>query len=290
MILENMLLNNKIANKFGLGIFLLMVVMPFAVALLYALLYSFGLTGILTSGFTWMHVSAVINGAEVWRSVGFSFYIAITAIFISLAVALPAVIAYHQTITESKESFIVYLPLAIPAIVTAFVSFQLLGKTGLLSRLFYQLHIINNLQQFPNLINDKFGIGIIATHVLMAVPFLLIFFSNLFVSERLADLSNIAASLGANKRQVLYRITLPVLLKRGLTTVLLYFIFVLGSYEIPLILGQQSPQMISVLIVRKMQRFNLFDIPQGYFLSCIYSLFIILLLLIFLRPKKINCL
>ena len=184
----------------------------------------------------------------------------------------------------------VYLPLAMPAIVTAFVSFQLLGKTGLLSRLFYRLHIINDLQQFPDLINDKLGIGIIATHVLMAVPFLLIFFSNLFVSERLAALSNVAASLGANKRQMMYRIVLPVLLKRGLTTVLLYFIFVLGSYEIPLILGQQSPQMISVLIVKKMQRYNLFDIPQGYFLSCIYSLFIILLLFIFLRPKKINIL
>ncbi|GAC1595077.1 MAG: sulfate ABC transporter permease subunit CysT [Chitinophagaceae bacterium] len=290
MILENMLLNNKIANRFGLSAFMMMVVIPFAAGLLYALLYTFGFSGVLANGFTWMHVSAVMKSTEVLRSIGFSFFVAITAIIISLAVALPAVIAYHQTITESKKSFIVYLPLAIPAIVTAFVSFQLLGKTGLLSRLFYQLHIINDLQQFPDLINDKFGIGIIATHVLMAVPFFLIFFSNLFVSERLAALSNAAASLGATKRQVMYRMVLPVLLKRGLTTVLLYFIFVLGSYEIPLILGQQSPQMISVLIVRKMQRYNLFDIPQGYFLSCIYSLFIILLLFIFLRPKKINSL
>ncbi len=283
-----MLLNNKIANRFGLGFFLLMVIMPFAAGLLYALGYTVGLSGVLANGFTWMHVSAVMSSNEVLRSIGFSFYIAIAAISISLSIALPAVIAYHQTITKSKSALIVFLPLAMPAIVTAFASFQILGKTGLLSRLFYQLHIINNLQQFPDLINDKFGIGIIATHVLMAVPFLLIFFSNLFISERLTELSNIAATLGANKKQTMYRIVLPVLLKRGLTTILLYFIFVLGSYEIPLILGRQSPQMISVLIVRKMQRYNLFDIPQGYFLSCIYSVFIILLLSVFLRPKKIS--
>lgn len=285
-----MLLNNKIINRSGLLVFLLMVIIPFAAGLVYSLLYSFGLTGVLSKGFTFAHVSNILNSGEVFLSFGYSFYITATSIFISLLISIPGVIAFHQTITTGKKSFLVYLPLAIPAIVTAFISFQLLGKTGLLSRIFYQLNLIHDLQQFPDLINDRFGFGIIITHILMAVPFLLIFFSNLFVSERLADLSNVAASLGAKQRQVLYRIVLPVLLKRGLTTVLLYSIFILGSYEIPLILGQQSPQMISVLIVRKMQRFNLLDIPQGYFLSFIYSLFIILLLFIFLKPKKMNTL
>lgn len=288
MILENMLLNNKLRNKSALLIFLLMVMIPYLAGLVYSFLYSFGLTGVLSKGFTFKYVSTVINSVEVWRSLGYSFYIASVSIFISLLISIPAVVVFHQTITTGKKSFLIYLPLAIPAIVTAFISFQLLGRTGFFSRLLFQLNIIRDLQQFPDLINDRFGIGIIITHVLMAVPFLLIFFSNLYVSEKLHGLSQVAASLGAKRQQVLNRIVLPVLLQRGLSTVLLYFIFILGSYEIPLILGQQSPQMISVLIVRKMQRFNLLDIPQGYFLSLIYSLVIILLLFIFLNPKKMN--
>ena len=283
-----MLLNNKIVNRSGLLVFLLIVIIPGAAGILYSLLYSFGLTGVLSHGFTFTHVSNVINSGEFFSSFSYSFYIGVVSIFISLVISLPAVISFNQSITNGKQSFFVYLPLAMPAIVTAFISFQLLGKTGLFSRLLFQLNIINDLQQFADLINDRFGIGIIITHVLMAVPFFMIFFSNLFVSEKLVDLSDVAASLGAKKSQVLFRIVIPVLLKRGITTVLLYFIFILGSYEIPLILGQQSPQMISVLIVRKMQRFNLLDIPQGYFLSILYSLFIIVVLFVFLTPKKIN--
>ncbi len=287
MISENMLLENKVINRTGLILFLLVVIIPFAAGLVYSLLYSFGLTGILSSGFTIRHAMNIINGGEFFVSIAYSFYIATVSIFISLLVAIPGVIAFTDKITKSKKSFFVYMPLAIPAIVTAFISFQLLGKTGFFSSIAYHAKFINGLQQFPDLINDRFGISIIATHVLMATPFFLIFFSNLFVSERLQDLSTAGATLGADRIQRICRIVIPVLFKRGFTTILLYFIFVLGSYEIPLILGRQSPQMISVLIVRKMQRYNLLDIPQGYFLSLLYTFLVVILLLIFLKPGKL---
>ncbi len=283
-----MLLNNRVINRVGLFFFLLVVIIPFAAGMVYSLLYSTGLTGIFSSGFTMQHVANVLGEGEFFSSVAYSFYIASVSIFISLCIAIPGVVALNNYVTKSKKSFFVYLPLAIPAIVTAFISFQLLGKTGFFSTVAYHAKLIRGLQQFPDLINDRFGIGIIATHILMATPFFLIFFSNLFVAEKLHELSAAGASLGANKMQRLSHIVVPVLFKRGFTTVLLYFIFVFGSYEIPLILGRQFPQMISVLIVRKMQRFNLLDIPQGYFLSLLYTLLVIMLLLIFLKPQKLN--
>ncbi len=288
MISENMLLNNKFINRTGLLFFLLVVIIPFAAGLVYSLLYSTGLTGIFSSGFTIQHLKDVIYEGEFFSSIGYSFYIASASIFISLLIAIPGVITFNNGITKSRHSFFVYMPLAIPSIVTAFISFQLLGKTGFLSTAAWHAKLINGLQQFPDLINDPFGIGIIATHVLMATPFFLIFFSNLFASEKLHDLSGVAASLGATKMQRVHRIVIPVLFKRGFTTILLYFIFVFGSFEIPLILGRQSPQMISVLIVRKMQRYNLLDIPQGYFLSLLYTLLIIILLSAFLKPGKLH--
>ncbi|MEP7251146.1 MAG: ABC transporter permease subunit [Ginsengibacter sp.] len=281
-------MKNKLINNTGLLCFLLVVVIPFFAGLIYSLLYSFGLTGILSSGFTTRHASTVIHDGEFFSSIAFSFYIAAASIFISLLIAIPGAIVFTDNITKSKKAFFVYMPLAIPSIVTAFISFQLLGKTGFISTVAYHAKVINGLQQFPDLINDRFGIGIITTHVLMATPFFLIFFSNLVVSERLHDLSGAAASLGANKFQRLSRVVIPVLFKRGFATIVLYFIFVFGSYEIPLILGRQSPQMISVLIVRKMQRFNLLDIPQGYFSSLLYTLLVIILLLIFLKPGKLK--
>ena len=286
MTLENMLLNNKIVNRLGIVCFMLLVVLPFAGSLIYAILYSFGLTGILSNGFTTTHVSRILQNPEMFFSLIYSFYIACCSMFISLILSICGVLLFKAAITKSKWSFFPYLPLALPAIVTAFVSLQVLNNTGVLSRLLYQTNMINDLSQFPDIVNDKLGIGIIITHVLMATPFFLIFFSNIYEAENVKALSNVAKTLGASSVKVAEKIAIPLLLKKGLNTILLYFIFVFGSYEIPLILGQQSPQMISVLIVRKMQRYNLKDIPQGYFLSYVYSIAVILLLAVFLKSKK----
>lgn len=281
-----MLLNNKILNRFGIVCFLLLVVLPFAGSLIYAILYSFGLTGILSKGFTATHVSSILHNQEMLFSLLYSFYIAVCSMLISLLLAITGVLFFKTAITKSKWSFFTYLPLALPAIVTAFISLQVFNKTGVISRMAYQTNIISDLSQFPDMVNDKFDIGIIITHVLMATPFFLIFFSNMYEAENGKALSNVARSLRASSVKVAEKIVIPLLLKKGINTILLYFIFVLGSYEIPLILGQQSPQMISVLIVRKMQRYNLMDIPQGYFLSLIYSMVVILLLAVFLKSKK----
>jgi putative spermidine/putrescine transport system permease protein len=281
-----MLLNNKTINRSGIVCFMLLVVLPFAGSLVYAILYSFGLTGILSHGFTTTHVSSLLQNPEMFFSLSYSFYIAVCSMLISFLLAITGVLFFKTTITKSKWSFFPYLPLALPAIVTAFVSLQSLNKTGVLSRVLYQTNIINDLSQFPDMVNDKLGIGIITTHVLMATPFFLIYFSNIYEAENIKALSNVAKTLGASSVKIAEKIVVPILLKKGINTILLYFIFIFGSYEIPLILGQQSPQMISVLIVRKMQRYNLMDIPQGYFLSLVYSVAVILLLAVFLKSKN----
>ena len=290
MTLENTLLNNKnkIVNHLGIICFMLLIVLPFAGSLIYAVLYSFGLTGILSNGLTTAHVSSVLHNQEILFSLLYSFYIAVCSMLISLLLAITGVLLFKAAITKSQWSFFSYLPLALPAIVTAFISLQVFNKTGVLSRILYQANIINNLSQFPDMVNDKFGIGIIITHVLMATPFFLIFFSNIYEAENVKALSNVAKTLGASSVKVAEKVAIPLLLKKGLNTLLLYLIFVFGSYEIPLILGQQSPQMISVLIIRKMQRYNLMDIPQGYLLSLVYSIAVILLLAVFLKSKKIS--
>lgn len=286
MILENTLLNSKIVTRLVIVCFLLLVVVPFAAGLMYAILYSVGLIGILSNGFTTSHISGTVQNPEILFSLLYSFYVASCSMLFSLVLSLGGVLFFKSSITKGKWSFFSYLPLAVPAIVTAFVSLQVFNKTGVLSRVLYQTNAISDLSQFPDMVNDSLGIGIITTHVLMATPFFLIFFSNIYEAENLKSLSEVAKSLGASSTKVAEKIAIPLLLKKGLNTVLLYFIFVIGSYEIPLILGQQSPQMISVLIVRKMQRYNLIDIPQGYFLSIVYSVVVILLIAVFLKSKK----
>lgn len=263
-------------------VFLLLTVGPIALGLGYAGLYSLGIVGLLGSGFTFSHWSAVLKNAEFWWSLGFSAGVAGITILLSTTLSLMAVLRWRDRTLRGLRAYVFYIPLAIPATVMAFLIFQWLGDAGLLSRLAYQLHLTGSTTDFPTLINDQYGIGIIAAHLLMATPFLVIFFSNLYLSERVTQLRDLAATLGLTPGATARRLIVPLLLRQGRATLLLYGIFVFSSYEIPLLLGSQSPAMVSILAIRKLQRYNLGDIPQAYVISVLYAVCLLAVLLLWL--------
>jgi putative spermidine/putrescine transport system permease protein len=172
--------------------------------------------------------------------------------------------------------------------VVAFLVFQMLSGAGYASRLAYRLGLTGGIEDFPNWVNDPWGVAIITSHVLMATPFFIILFSNLYQNERLGEYAQLAATLGATARQSARRVIVPVLLRQSFPTLLLYFIFVMGSYEIPLLLGSQSPQMVSVLTIRKLQWFDLADMPQAYVIGILYTVIVVggAILLLRSKPKK----
>ena len=144
------------------------------------------------------------------------------------------------------------------------------------------------MEDFPELVNDPLGAGIIISLVLMATPFFIILFANLYQSERLDAYKQLAATLGASAVQCRRKVLVPLLLRRAFPTLVLYFIFVMGSYEIPLLLGSQSPQMISVMAIRKLQRFDLADRPQAYIAGVLYSLLALSCVALLLRRRTTN--
>ncbi|MBI1228068.1 MAG: ABC transporter permease subunit [Bacteroidetes bacterium] len=274
--------NSKYAS---LGLFLALTGLPLVLGIGYSLLHSTGLAGIGPKGFTPAHWGEVLTGSEFWRSLGFSFWVAACSIGLALGLALAAVVRGQERWQRGILSWLIYLPLALPAMVVAFLVFQTLSGAGLASRLAFRLGLTGGIEGFPNWVNDPWGVGIIAAHVLMATPFFIILFSNLYQSERLGEYAQLAATLGATARQSARRVIVPVLLRQSFPTLVLYFIFVMGSYEIPLLLGSQSPQMVSVLTIRKLQRFDLADMPQAYVVGVLYSVFVVGAVVLLLRSK-----
>lgn len=270
----------------SLSVYLLFTAVPILAGIFYALAYSLGLTGVLAEGFTLANWEKVLSNTAFWQTIGFSIYVAFTSIVLSLFIALGLIVRWPEAFSRGYLSFIIYLPLGIPAIVMAFYVFQLLGKGGWLSRLFYQLGLISGLQDFPDWVNDNYGLGIIFAHVCMASPFFTIFFANLYKNERAGLLREQAITLGATERQAISRVVLPVLLRRGIAAVFLYFMFVMGSYEIPLLLGSQSMQMISIRTIQKLQRYNLADIPEAYAISVVYSVLVLCMLFLLLLYNR----
>lgn len=277
-------MRNKISN-IGLIFFVLIGVVPFASAFIYALLYSFGVVGVLNSGFTTRFWQSVLASGEFLKSFGYSAGIAAVSVFISVSLALWIALKFKKDLHRKFLSFVIYLPLAIPGVVAAFFTFQLFSKAGFFSRLTYYLGWISEVRQFPDLVNDQVAFGIILTFITVVMPFFVLLFLNVYKNERVEELSMLAFSLGANARQIIWRIVLPVILRKTWTLIALYFIFLLGSYEIPLILGQESPQMLSVLIIREIKQYDLTKISEGYVVAVIYT-FIVSLAAIILFSKR----
>ena len=269
--------SSKRINPASAGIwvlFLLLTAVPLVFSLVYALLYSFGLTGVLAEGFTLRHWQLFFSEGRFFSSFLFSVGVALVSMGLAAATALWWVLRYRRALNSRVMSLALYLPLAFPAMVAAFLAFHWLGNAGLLSRIAWQLGWISEPRQFPDLINDPWGIGIILTHYAMATPFFTLMFKAIYADNRVGELCLAGASMGATRSEQVRRIALPLLWQKARPTLLLYGVFVAGSYEIPLILGVQSPQMISVYAVTKMNRFDLNTRPQAYIIALLFTVIV----------------
>ncbi len=273
------------ARKLAITFYILIAAVPVLGGFIYALLYSLGLTGLLNTGFTLDYWSKTIESFLFWKSLGYSIYIAITVLLISISLALWIVISWLQDLYKGFLSYIIYLPLAFPGIVMSFLTLQMLSKSGFLSRLFYAVGLINAIDQFPDWTNDAFGVGIVFSLCLMITPFFIILFSTIYKNEAIGSLAKLAATLGATRPQIIRKVVVPVLLKKSTFTIILFGIFIMGTYEVPLLLGRQDPSMLSILIIQKLQKFNLADIPQAYAIAVIYMVMITTVIVILFQWK-----
>ncbi|WP_289037884.1 ABC transporter permease subunit [uncultured Zobellia sp.] len=273
-------------SNIGILLFVLVGVVPFAAAFVYALLYSFGIIGVANKGFTFQFWESVLASGTFFTSLGYSALIALIAVSISVAGALWITLKFRRQLEKRFLSFIIYLPLAIPGIVTGFFTFQLFSKGGFFARISHKLGWITEAAQFLDLVNDGLAIGIILSFITMIMPFFVLLFLNVYKNERVEELSILAQSLGANAKQIVSRVFLPILLKKTWVLIVLYFIFLLGAYEVPLILGQESPQMLSVLIIQEIKQYDLDKISEGYVVAVLYTLIVSVAAIALFLPKR----
>lgn len=273
-------------ERAAFALFLLAAVLPIAASLVYAFLYTIGLAGLLSTGFSLASWTRQLGGPELWTSFGLSVAVAAAVVGLSTAAGLALSLGLRRSIESGPLATFLYLPLALPYTVAGFVTYQLLAPTGLFSRHAFRLGWVAGPADFPALTNDSLAIGIVAAHVALAAPFMALLFAQLHASERLDRYAALARSLGATPGQTLRRVIVPMLLSRAATPMLLLFVVVLGSYEIPLLLGRQAPQMLSVLTYRKWQRFDLLQKPDAFVVALLYTLFALAVLALALRRTR----
>lgn len=267
-------------------LFAILAIAPMAAAFGYSLAYALGLTGLLREGFTLEHIATTLGSEPFWSSLALSVAVAGFTVALSGTFGLSLALRLDRLLDRGPLSYVFYVPLAFPGTVAALVAFSWLTSSGMLARLLLHLGVIESLDRAPVLVNDPWALAILVTHVAIATPFLALVFRRLHDEGRVGELVDAAASLGASRWQAGMRVAVPVLLRRGASNLALVFVVVLGSYEIPLLLGRQDPQMLSVLIMRKYGRFDLTDKPEAFAIAALYTVVVMAVVaLVFARRR-----
>jgi putative spermidine/putrescine transport system permease protein len=244
---------------------------PLAAGLGFMLLYSTGVIGLLAGGFTLRYWARVLADAHTWISLAYSAWMGAISLGASLGLAFTLQAALGPRLRAGALRGLLFLPMAIPPLVAALLSVELLGNAGLVARLAHAVGWIERPEEFPTLLYTTSGVGILFAHVTLVTPFLLLLLDRLARHESIAELEQVARTLGASRWQAWRRVRLPVLWRACTPVLSVYFLVLTGAYEVPLLVGAQYPSMISVLIQRRFSQFDLGTRPEAYALASLYA-------------------
>jgi putative spermidine/putrescine transport system permease protein len=189
--------------------------------------------------------------AEVfWSGLAFSLWISAASTGISALLALGLVWLIYRTGRGTRLwTFLVQFNLPVPHLVAAVGMLFLLAQSGLVSRGTAALGLTETPADFPVLVRDTGGIGIILTYVWKETPFIAVIV--LGVLRAVSDSYDAAArSLGANGWQRFRYIMLPLVMPALLSSSLMVFAFTFGAYEIPALTGVRFPRALPVTALR----------------------------------------
>lgn len=181
----------------------------------------------------------------------------------------------------------IQLPVIVPHVVVALFMINIFSQNGLLARLAYTLGLITDQQEFPVIIYNTEGIGIILAYIWKELPFIVYFVIALMANIN-GRLGEAAVNLGARKWQAFFRITLPLCKNTIISGFLIIFVFALGAYELPLLLGATKPKALPILAYQQYIHPDLRNRPYAMALNGIVLLISLICALIYYMLMKKN--
>jgi putative spermidine/putrescine transport system permease protein len=137
------------------------------------------------------------------------------------------------------------IPLILPHIAVAFVVLVFWSRSGILASLAYQLGLIQSMHEFPNVLYSGWGIGMILAYTLKGTPFAMLLILALLVRFDVRQIQT-GAMLGASGCRIFFSIVLPRLTPGLHTSFIILFLYSFGAFDIPFILSESRPGMLSL--------------------------------------------
>jgi putative spermidine/putrescine transport system permease protein len=179
-------------------------------------------------------------------SLKFSLYISFLSSVIAVVSGTLLAFAVFQSKHKSGLEKLLYkLPIIVPHTVAVLLVTLILARSGILSRWLFHLRVIKEQTQFPAVLFDSRGIGIMTAYLWKEIPFIAMVVYSILknIDHRL---SQAAYNLGAGKRQVFFYIFLPLMMPTIATAFIIIFAFSFGAFEVPFLLGPTYPKVLPV--------------------------------------------
>lgn len=235
---------------------------------------------------TLRHYVRLLTNPDFYISLLLTLYITIMSTVLAGGLAVAVALLLRHRFTGSRfVTFLFQLPLPVPHLVAATGMVLLFTQSGLFARLFYGAGLLERPNEFPVMVFDRWQIATIFVYLWKEIPFI-----GLVVLAILQgvgqEYEEIAQTLGANRWQRFRYVLLPLIMPGLITTGVIVFAYVFGSFEIPLLLGQRYPNVLPVTAYRAYVDPDLNQRPEAMAMGMIITVIVILLLNLALRLSR----
>jgi len=235
---------------------------------------------------TLRHYVNILTDPDFYTSLLLTLYITIVSTVLAGGLAVAAALLLRRRFAGSRFiTFLFQLPLPVPHMVAATGMVLLFTQSGIFARLFYSGGLLERPNEFPVMVFDRWQIATIFVYLWKEIPFI-----GLVVLAILQGIGQeyeeIAQTLGANRWQRFRYVLLPLIMPGLITTGVIVFAYVFGSFEIPLLLGQRYPNVLPVTAYRAYVDPDLNQRPEAMAMGMMITAIVIFLLNLALRLSR----
>ncbi|HKJ99854.1 MAG TPA: ABC transporter permease subunit [Desulfotignum sp.] len=205
----------------------------------------------------------ILTDPAFFSSFGFSLGVAMASAFCAMAAGTFLAYQVWQLPAKLATAALIYkIPLILPHISVAFVVLVFWSPSGIVASIAHYLGIIQSMHAFPNILYSGWGLGMVLAYTLKGTPFAMLLVLALLVRFDVRQIQT-AAMLGASGVRIFFFIVLPRMAPAMHTSFIILFLYGFGSFDIPFVLGESRPGMLSIHVYNLYFKHDLARRPEA---------------------------
>jgi len=208
----------------------------------------------------------------------FTLKVALISTALAMVIAVVCALALRRTFVGKKLVVLMFrFNLTVPRMAAAMMLLLLLSQTGFISQVARQIGITQGTADFPYLIQDQAGWGLVIAFTWKFFPYIGMSVLGILQGASL-EYEDQAAVLGVGRFKRFWHVTLPLIIPATSIASIIVFAAAFGDYEIPMVLGSPSHRVLSIYTYLKYSDPAMMNRPESYVLMV--SMIIVLMVVI----------